>query len=368
MKIGTAGTTVPPVESLIRNARRAEEKGYHSMWWPDHLMGWHPERAWTPDVAGVARFMASPHVFLDPVAAIAAAAVQTERMTLGTAVTEPVRRHPAMLAQEFLTLDHLSQGRVIFGIGAGERANIEPYGLDDSRPVSRLEEALSIIRLLWEHNEPVSFDGKFWRLREAVCGLQPYREGAYPAIWVGAHGPRMLRLVGEQADGWLPTYLGLERWEADWKEVREAAERAGRDPSAITPAVWAMLVVDEEEAEVERLLETPLVRGWMLLLPSSSYEELGHRHPLGEGFNGLRDYVPTRLSRSEALAAFQAVPPEVCRAYTLNGTPDRVIEQAKRLGEAGLEHLVLWNITYMADLEKLRSSFHLQDELLRGLA
>ncbi|MDP8958834.1 MAG: LLM class flavin-dependent oxidoreductase [Actinomycetota bacterium] len=364
IRVGTAGTTVPPVESLLRNVRRTEEKGYHSLWWPDHLMGWHPEQAWTPDAA---RLMPNPHTFLDLVAAMAAAAVHTERILLGSAVTEPVRRHPAMLAQEFLTLDHLSRGRVVMGIGAGEGENLEPYGLDTSHPVARLEEALAIIRLLWEHDEPVSWEGDFWRLRDAVCGMGPYQVGEYPPIWVAAHGPRMLRMVGRRCDGWLPTYRGLSSWQQGLSEIGRAARRAGRDPADITPALWALLVLDEDPAEVERLLEAPLVRGWMLILPASAFEELGHPHPLGEGTYGLRDYIPTRLSGPEAQAAFQAVPPEVCHRYTLSGTPDQVLDELRQFAEAGLEHVILWNITYMADLAKLRPSFALQDELLEAL-
>src|SRR5690606_37853391 len=122
--VGTNATIAPPVEAVIRGAQRAESRGYDSLWWPDHLMGFHPQQLWRPEVTALAQAVPNPHIFVDPVAAISACAVHTERIRLGTSVTDAIRRHPAMLAQEFLTLDHFSKGRTILGIGAGEGENI----------------------------------------------------------------------------------------------------------------------------------------------------------------------------------------------------------------------------------------------------
>lgn len=367
--VGTNGTITPPVEGLLRGAQRAEAAGYDSIWWPDHLMGFHPQAIWQPDVADFVRLMANPHTFLDPVAAIAATATHTERLRLGTAVTEAVRRHPAMLAQEFLTLDHLSRGRTILGIGAGESENIEPYGMDFSRPVSKLDEALSIVRLLWENDDPVDFEGEFWTLRDAVCGLGPYEideDGTrhYPPIWLGAHGPRMLELAGRTCDGWLPIYQGgVGRWRHGLAHILDAAIHRRRDVTAFTPGLLAHIVVHDDPPEVERLLETPLIRAWMLTLPSWAFEELGYRHPLGDGFYGLLDYVPTRLSRETAEAAIAKVPAEVARRFLLSGTPDEIVDELRGFVDAGLQHLVMWNLTYLADPATLRDSYELCGEI-----
>ncbi len=370
LALGTNGTIVPPVEGVIRGARRADEGPFDSLWWPDHLMAWHPQSIWYS--SPLSGFMPNPHIYVDTVAALAAAAVHTERILLGSAVTEPVRRHPAMLAQEFLTLDHFSKGRVILGLGSGERENIEPYGLDFSRPVSKFEEAVKIIRLLWEHDEPVQFEGEFWKLEDAVVGMAPFGTNAdgtrrYPPIWSGAHGPRMLDIVGKQLDGWLPTYLGgVDVWGHGWAAVRSAAAAAGRE-DAVTAALYAMVVVDEDPDEVDRICDHPIVKAWQLVTPSWAFEKLGYRHPLGEGWNGFRDYVPTRLERDDALKAIDAVPLEVSRTYLLSGTPDEIVAELRDFQRAGLAHAVLWNITYMADLGKLRTSYHLLAEMARHI-
>ena len=126
---GTLGTLMPPAANITRNAQRNESQGYAALWWPDHYMGWFPQSVWTPDITPLAAFQSSPDIFFDPLVAMAAAAGATSKVTLGTAVTEALRRHPVELAQAFLTLDHLAPGRVICGLGSGEALNLLPYGI-----------------------------------------------------------------------------------------------------------------------------------------------------------------------------------------------------------------------------------------------
>src|SRR6202008_1267833 len=120
----------------------------------------------------------------DAIAVAAAAAVLTRNVPIATSVVDTVRRHPAMLAQSALTLDHLSRGRFILGVGSGEAENTLPYGFDFSKPIARFEEALRVIRLLWESAGPVDFEGQFFQLHHARMDTEPY-EGRFPGIWVG---------------------------------------------------------------------------------------------------------------------------------------------------------------------------------------
>ena len=371
LQLGTNGNIVPPVEGLIRGAQRADEGPFDALWWPDHLMGWHPQSVW--DLTPLSAFVPNPHIYVDTVAAMAAAAVHTEKVLLGSSVTEPIRRHPAMIAQQFLTLDHFSNGRIILGLGAGERENIEPYGLDYSRPVSRFEEALTIIRLLWENDEPIDFAGEFWELKDAVVGMAPFGtnpDGSrrYPPIWAAAHGPRTLDIVARLGDGWLPAYLGsVDEWMAGWQTIEKSAVKAARDPSQITGAVYAYVVTDENASEVDRICDHPILRAFQLPLPAWAFEKVGYSHPLGDNWNGFRDYVPARYGRDEALQAIDGVPLEVSRTYMLTGTPDEIVAEVRAFESAGLSHAVLWNVTYLADVTKLRGSYHLISEIAREL-
>ena len=132
---------------------------YHSIWLPDHMVSFWPESIWTPEFTDLATTSPSPHRHLDALAVAGAVAALTKNVPIATSVVDTVRRHPAMLAQTALTLDHLAKGRFILGVGSGETENTVPYGFDFAKPVSRFEEALKVIKLLWESDGPVDFEG-----------------------------------------------------------------------------------------------------------------------------------------------------------------------------------------------------------------
>ena len=148
---------------------------YHSIWLPDHMVSFWPDSIWTPEFTDLATVSPSPHRHLDGMAVAAAAAVLTENVPLVTSVVDTVRRHPALLAQSALTIDHLAKGRFVLGLGSGETENTVPYGFDFAKPVSRFEEALEVIRLLWDSDGPVDFDGQFYHLHHARLDTEPYR-------------------------------------------------------------------------------------------------------------------------------------------------------------------------------------------------
>jgi phthiodiolone/phenolphthiodiolone dimycocerosates ketoreductase len=179
---------------------------YHSIWLPDHMVSFWPDALWTPEFTDLATASPSPHRNLDGMAVAAAAAVLTDTVPLATSVVDTVRRHPALLAQSALTIDHLSRGRFILGLGSGESENIVPYGFDFARPVGRFEEALQVIRLLWDSDGPVDFNGRFYQLNDARLDTEPY-DGRFPPIWIGASGPRMLATPtgGGRPEHGLPT-------------------------------------------------------------------------------------------------------------------------------------------------------------------
>jgi len=195
LEIAVAAPARPPAAAIVGAARRREEQGLDAVWWADHLLHWFPESIWTPDLVPQAAGQASPHVWIDPFPAGAAAAAGTERIRFGVGVTDMVRRHPAALAQTALTLDHLTGGRFILGVGTGEAINLTPFGLANPRPMGRVEEGLRIMRLLFATDGPVDFAGDHFTLDRATMGLAAV--GATPPpVWMAAHGPRGLGIVG----------------------------------------------------------------------------------------------------------------------------------------------------------------------------
>ena len=266
-------------------------------------------------------------------------AAKAPGLRLGVGVTEPIRRHPVLLAQAALTLAHLSQRPPILGIGAGERENTEPYGLDFSRPVGRLEEALQIIRRCFDGAGTVRLRGR---------ALPPAGRGARPGGARGPHpgdlgsGPRPPDAPADRPvrRRLVPLFRGLaRRLRGPAGAVRAAAREAGRDPDAITPALQALVVVAPTEAEARAMLDAKAVRFFGLLLPAEVWQAFGLRHPLGEHFGGFVDLVPEAYDRPTVEAAIAAVPREMVEGQMFWGTPAQVVAKLRAFGEAGLRYV-----------------------------
>lgn len=364
MKLGLLGPTAPPVDSIAKQTRRNETKGFDSVWFPDHLMGWYPESIWTPDVSPIAELRDSPHSFFEATNSMTLAADATSEVRVGSCVTEVLRRHPAMLAQSLVTVDHVSEGRAVLGIGAGEAENAEPYGIQYRRPVSRLEEALEILELLW-NSEPratIDYEGEFWTLENAIFDL-PLYDGDPPPIWIGAHGPRMLSITSRFADGWLPADLTLDGYRDRWTDLSTNLEERGRNPASFTAALFSNLIVGESEAECLEMMDTPMVKARALGLPPERYEAVGASHPLGDE-GGITHYTPSKLSREEALSAVESVPVEVIEPSTFYGTAEDIIDQIEAYEAAGLDHLIFWNETPFGDPGKVEYSYQELDKVV----
>lgn len=203
-------------------ARRAEEAGVDSLWVQDHLLF----RLGDSDTEG-------PWESMSLLAALAAV---TERVELGTLVTCTSFRNPALTAKIVDTIDEISDGRVILGLGAGwHEPEYDAFGLPFDHRVSRFEEAIQIIHGLLRNGE-VDFEGTYYSARE--CELRP--RGPRPAgapIMLGTTGPRMLRITGRYADLWNVYFTrtgnrasGIPSLRA---EVDAACEDVGRDPSTL---------------------------------------------------------------------------------------------------------------------------------------
>jgi alkanesulfonate monooxygenase SsuD/methylene tetrahydromethanopterin reductase-like flavin-dependent oxidoreductase (luciferase family) len=237
-------------EHFLELAELAEKVGYDSVWAGD---------------SPVAR----PR--LDPLVLLGAVAGRTEKITLGTAVLLAALRPPVLLAQNVATLDRLADGRLILGLGAGfpypaTQAEFSAIGVPFSERVERLLETVRICRLLWSPADSgradaaITFEGRFWRFEQLDLFPKP-EQTAGPPLWLAGAGPSMLRRVGLHFDGWLPYSPTIEAFSTGLAEVRTAAARAERDLGAITPALYATVMLDEDAAHAERELER-YVRGY----------------------------------------------------------------------------------------------------------
>lgn len=342
---------------------------YHSLWLPDHMVSFWPDSIWTPEFTDLATASPSPHRHLDGLAVAAAAAVLTERVPLVSAVVDTVRRHPAMLAQTALTIDHLAKGRFILGLGSGESENTLPYGFDFSRSVSRFEEALAVIQLLWRSDGPVDFDGQFYSLRHARLDTEPY-EGRLPPIWIGASGPRMLDIAGRYADGWWPAGAWTpEHYAQMLAAVRASADRAGRDPMAITPCFIQVCLIGADDAALAEILQAPLVKAFLLQVSAKTLSDFGFDHPMGPDWRGFQDIDPAVLTRDRIVRFLGDAHPEMVLAVVPHGTPKEVAKIVKTYVDAGLRVPKVLDYGAMAGLKYAQASAAnvraAEDELVR---
>lgn len=157
----------------------------------------------------------------------AALAALTTRARLGCLVYAAGYRHPAVMANAFVTIDHLSNGRLEVGMGAGWlQAEYEDYGLPwEPTPVRlrRLKEHVEVMRSLWL-NDTTDYDGEFYTLRNARCDPKPVQRS--PRIWIGAAGPKALRVAAEVGDGWNANFLGPDEFAARAAMLRDLAPRS----------------------------------------------------------------------------------------------------------------------------------------------
>ena len=363
IKIGAPGPFLPPWENAVKNAKVIDTLGYDSIAFPDHFAGFVPESIWTPDITPLAFLQQSPHTYYEMSSLMSACAVVTENVQLIASVTEPLRRHPILLAQTFLTLDHISGGRAILGIGAGEIENVEPYGLNYSGQVGKLREALKIIRMVWNTHEPFDFDGRYWKLKDAVMSLRPAVDGKPPPIWIAALGPKMLKLTAEYGDGWIPAIVNPKHYGEGLKIIHDYRKKVDRT-GAFTAALWNWCILDDIPSECEKMMDTPLAKAFALLLSASAWTRLGYSHPFGDDFNAFTDYVPMRYDRKTTLKAIEQVPIEVLKEFYMTGDSETIIKKLEEYTRQGLEHIIMWNSTGLFDLEKSRSSYKIMKEVL----
>ena len=173
--------------------------------------------------------------YLECLACLAALACDTERLRIGTVVLAMDYRHPAVLANALAAIDHLSEGRLEVGLGAGwNEQEYAAYGIPFERIGRRLdvlEEGLQVIRLLFTEQR-ANFDGRFFQLRDALCEPKPLQPRV--PIWIGGNGERRtLRLIAQYADGWNSPYVTAEQWTRLSGVLDRHCESVGRDPSQI---------------------------------------------------------------------------------------------------------------------------------------
>ena len=220
MKLSGQDTTIDALRTVWR---LADESGFDHVWDFDHLAS---IGAGGPD-----------RPIYEGWALQAAMAEATKHVRIGCMVTGNTYRNPALLAKLAVTVDHLSGGRLEFGIGAAWAAiEHSMYGIEglDHR-VGRLSESLQIIRSLWTQ-ERTNFDGRYYKMTDAIANPKPIQK-PHPPIWIGASGETTIRLVARYADVWNTGASEIDKGTEVITRLEEACGAVGRDPSVIRRSI-----------------------------------------------------------------------------------------------------------------------------------
>jgi 5,10-methylenetetrahydromethanopterin reductase len=294
---------------MIDYAKLAEANGYDSVWVAEDLG------------------------FRDAVGSVASLAMATNRIKLATGILPVYYRSPALTAMTAATLDELSGGRLILGLGTGARRYVERQGIEFSKPLSALREHTDVVRLLLK-GESSTYRGRVHVLSEAKLSFRPVRRKI--PIYIAARGAKMLQLAGEIANGVLTSdgfcsesYL---KWALD--NLRKGAERAGRNPRDVDFSSVVLLSVsndhDEAKENVKPSVLTFLAKGYL-----DPYLEMW----------GLTvvDITPTREAwfKGDMKAACKKVPDALLDGSAIYGTPDECEKKMADFRAAGVRMPVI---------------------------
>ena len=256
MDIGCHLPTQGPVatrEALLTFCREAENRGIASLWVSDHVVF---PRIATGQYPG-GRFPFAPDTpYLEPVAVLAAAAVATRRARIGSSVFILGHRHPVVMAKMLTTIDALSEGRLICGVGVGWWAEeLEVLGAPFHQRGRQADEMLQIFKELWTSDHP-RFKGEFYRFDDLGFAPKPVQK-PHPPIWVGGDSPGAFRRVVTLGDGWHATSKTPEDLRAALQRLRAAADAARRPFETIELSIRVGLkqgsVRDSRQAIIDQL-------------------------------------------------------------------------------------------------------------------
>ncbi len=278
VKFGVSvGYSPSPAEQLAL-AERIEALGYDSVWIGDHISFHSPG--------------------YESLALLSAYAARTSRVKLGTAVYLLALRHPTVVAKITSTLDALSGGRLIFGVGVGGEnpKEFEAAGIPHNERGARVDEGILVLKAFWTQT-PASFSGRFVKFEGVSIDPKPVQPGG-PPIWIGGRSDAALRRAGRLGDGWISYVVTAERYRQSLEKVRAAAAEAGRSLERFVAAHLAFITVGKD---YERAKAT-----WVQRLSKRYNQDFG---PLAD-------------------------------RYGIFGTPAQCVEKLDRFAEAGCGYVV----------------------------
>lgn len=321
LNIGYSGARIGDVLPLVD---RADDLGYHSVWVAE---------AYGSDAVSVLGFLAA----------------RTRQARLGSAVLQMPARTPASTAMTAMTLDALSGGRLLLGLGMSGPQVVEGWhGVSYAKPLTRTREHIDIVRRIVARDAPVTYSGEHYRIPytgDDATGLgKPLKSILHPVrdripIYLAAIGPGNVALAAEIADGWLPIFYSPEREDIFREHLREGAARSGRDVSGLSVCVSVRAAVGDDLDACRDALRPPLALyiGGMGAKGRNFYHDLAARY----GFEAAADEIQHLYLDGRKREAAAAVPDALVDEVCLVGPIDRIKDRLQAWAASRVDVLAL---------------------------
>jgi phthiodiolone/phenolphthiodiolone dimycocerosates ketoreductase len=322
---------------IMTACQMADRMNYDSVWMMDHSNV--PQ--WKNAVVNDAWLMLS------------AIGAVTQNVELGTCVTDAIRRHPSTIAQSTITLDRITKGRAILGIGAGEAQNVVDFGIEFEKPVTKFKEQLEVIEKLFnsDPDNRVNYDGNYYKLINACLQTKSVRKPR-PPIYIAAGAPKTLDLCARYGDGWIPIGYTPELFKHHASVIIEKAKEHERSLEDFQFAndVDIYFTEDGEEAwnKMKNAVKVSLYKPELLKV---------HDIEQDSEFDFRRYFTEYAMNKPELMQQMKRaalkIPDSVARSAIGVGKSDDVIEMLERFIKAGTNHFIIrfWGDGYFKNIE-----------------
>lgn len=304
--VGTMGDI--PLAGMVRRAQAAEDLGYDHLWIADE------------------RLMRNVY------AQLTLCALQTQRIGLGTCVTNPYTRTPAITAAAIATVDEASGRRAVLGLGAG--GGLDQYGVERVKPARAMQECTAVVRMLTA-GQRCTYSGELFRLKNTELNFKPLRQ--VPVYWA-ARGPMILELAGQEADGVIiggfasPPGLGFALG-----QVKKGLRKANRPRSDLEVVAWLYTSVSDRSEVAQDAVRWIVVSSLITSRPILDRIGVKLPPPLLEHL----DRTGWTLAPEAVRAACPLLSPEILDMFSVAGTPAEVARKLERIAVTGVDQLAL---------------------------
>jgi 5,10-methylenetetrahydromethanopterin reductase len=253
----------------------------------------------------------------------------TEEIMIGPGVTNPYLINPVQTASTLMSLDNLSGGRAVLGIGAGDKITLDLLGIERDKPLTAVKESTQIFRTIFDTGKIKAFHGEIFTVEKADVAFE--KTGEIP-IYIGAQGPKMLQMAGSIGQGVLVNASHPLDFEFAMKQIRKGIADAKRKPSDVDISAYASVSVDQKMDKATKAA-IPVVAFIVAGSPAVVLE----RHGISTESVGP---ITKGLGKGDFPAAFGAVTDDMLDAFCIRGTPAECVEKIKALQKVGITQFV----------------------------